>query len=57
MVAMDSDGVGHASEAVCNRSGLAIVASHGVGCKSALLSLVPLPLCNAVVVGIIASHA
>ena len=38
MVVMDSGGVGRASKTMCNRSGLAIVSSHGVGLESAPLS-------------------
>ena len=55
--AMDSDGVGCASETVCSRSGLAIVSSHGVGLESALLSPAPFPFSNIVVAGIVASPA
>ena len=55
--AMDSDGVGRASETVCSRSGLAIVSLHGVGLESAPLSPVPLPLSNVVVVGMVACPA
>ena len=55
--AMDSDGVGRASETVCSRSGLAIFFSHGVGLDSASLSPVPLPLSNVVAIGIVACHA
>ena len=54
--AMDSDDVGRASEAVCSRSGLTIISSHGVGLESVPLSPVPLPLSD-VVVGIVASLA
>ena len=57
MFAMDSDGVGRASETVCSRSVLVTVSSHGVGLESGPLSPVPLPLSNAFVVGIVACPA